>query len=196
MIDYQNIQDFITTIPYEVEGIKSEEVRFETPPDTWELLGSLTDNRLKLTFAEYRTYTHFALGFYPYSGCELYKDDKGRFLLSYIELGGHFPFRRNFILGNNSKFVIEPISFQVQIDSQSEAEFIHNLEKFGLTKEVIKSDLSKYSCTISSDLNLNTSSMFVVSRSEIPYLKRVSFTFVANREKALEITEISQTYCA
>ena len=78
---------------------------------------------------------------------------------------------------------------------QNETEFIQKLEKFGLSKEVIQSDISKYSHTLSSDLNLNVNSIFVISRSEVNYLKRVSFTIVASREKALEITQIAQLHC-
>lgn len=145
MITWGNFSNFIQQLPQGEGKILVEESGDPKLPNTWEYLGTLFDSRINPGVAQYFPWTKIAIGFYPYSGCDIYKDDQSRIILSYVELGGHFPFRRNFILNRNTPIALEPICISLQIPAIGHEAFLSYLQQqFAISPEVIEAQLSKF----------------------------------------------------
>ena len=142
-INFDTLLSFLNELPQEDSSYLSEEIHTSQIPADWTQIGSLADERIGLSYAMYKPWTAYALGFYPYSGCDIYKTENGKILLSYIEYGGHFPFRRNFIVTKKSPFIVEPVSFDITVLEDNHTNFLSVITKYGLSIDKIETDLLK-----------------------------------------------------
>ncbi len=187
-LNYDNILEFLNQFPDEIDkNIYEENLRAELPQKEWTLLGTLSDDRIGGGGALYRPWTHYAIGFYPLNLCDIYKDENNRILFSYIEIGGHFPFRRSFIATKKSPFIFEPVSFDITISQENHSAFLKDLEELGLNTIKIENDLKKfkevYQITdeLDPDEALITRKYFNAANNDYYY------TLITKREYAVEI---------
>ena len=135
----------------------------------------------------YRPWSHYAVGFYPYSGCDIFRNENNRIILSYIELGGHFPFRRNFTITKKSPFIFEPVSFNITINEIDNDTFLTSLNKYGLTIEKIESDILKYKSIDQINQELNPNDTIVVRKYFDNSNKQFHYSIITKRENAVKI---------
>ena len=186
-ITFENLLVYLENLPQEDSIYSSEEIRTEKVPDNWIKIGSLSDIRIGANFAMYNPWSTYALGFYPYSGCDIFKDDSGRIILSYIELGGHAPFRRNFFITKKSPFIFEPVSFDIAIEEDKIATFLANLSNYGLTLEKIEEDLKKYQSIDQIKHELNINETLVIRKYYNSFNKTYRYTMITKRENAIKL---------
>lgn len=186
-ITFDNLLAFLESLPQEDSLLESTVTHKVKVPDDWSCIGSLADKRIKGNFVMYKPYTNYALGFYPFYGCEIYKDGQGKIILSYIELGGHFPFRSNFFVTKNSPFIIEPVSIQVAIKEEENDYFLNYLLNYGVSKEKMEGDLIKFNSVtqITIDLNIEETSIFRAKFDS--YTKTYNYSIITKRENAVKI---------
>lgn len=189
MITWENFQSFIDNLPAGKEKVVCEESRQIDIPEPWELIGSLFDNRFKLPTTEYFPWSKIAIGFFPYSGCDIYKDDQGRTVLTYVEFSGHSPFRRNFILSKNTAIVIEPISIAIEIKESVNESFLSFLQRFGIDKSTLEDQLSKFQEVRKINEELEPDKVYIYQRYFNEKERKFYYTIITNRKNALQITE-------
>ncbi len=144
LLGYDTILDHLKTLPANTGGFQYKELLSQQVPDGWQYLGTLLDEKIRPAIEVYKHFTHYALGFYPFNGCDIYEDEEGRVLLSYIEFGGHAPFRTSYIATKASPFIIEPVAFSLQVHEKDNDAFMDFMMKYGITKDSLEEDLLRY----------------------------------------------------
>jgi hypothetical protein len=152
------------------------------------LLGDVVDDNLNPGMTSYKGGTHYALGFYPFNGCRVYRDKKGRILLSYIEFGGHAPFRISFPINKRTPFLFEPFCFFISFEEDLSAKVTELFRRYGLTKQKIASDLARFKGIDNIDCDLDVNTIYVVRHYLDLITKKIHYTFIAKHEIALKIT--------
>lgn len=187
-ITLNNLLSFLNDLPQEEESYQSEEIHTSELPAEWKMIGTLGDNRIGANFVSYKPWFQYAIGFYPYSGCDIYRNkENNKIILSYIELGGHFPFRRNFTITKKSPFVFEPISFDVSIHESDNETFLSSLRKYGLTIDKIENDILNYKNIDQINHELNPNDTLVVRRYFDHANKIFHYSIITKRENAVNI---------
>ena len=186
-ITYDNLLNFINELPQEEESYQSEEIHTSELPSEWIKIGTLADISIGANIVSYRPWSHYAVGFYPYSGCDIFRNENNRIILSYIELGGHFPFRRNFTITKKSPFIFEPVSFNITINEIDNDTFLTSLNKYGLTIEKIESDILKYKSIDQINQELNPNDTIVVRKYFDNSNKQFHYSIITKRENAVKI---------
>lgn len=190
MITWENFSTFIQQLPPGEGKIFVEEPRDPKLPNTWEYLGTLFDSRINPGMAQYFPWSKIAIGFYPYSGCDIYKDDQSRIILSYVELGGHFPFRRNFILNQNTPISLEPICISIQIQENEHEAFLSYLhQEFAISPEVIEVQLAKFKQVDQLREELGLDQIYIHRRFYNESTKSFNYTIIASKHRVVEISE-------
>lgn len=190
MITWENFSTFIQQLPPGEGKIFVEEPRDPKLPNTWEYLGTLFDSRIKPGMAQYFPWSKIAIGFYPYSGCDIYKDDQSRIVLSYVELGGHRPFRRNFILNQNTPIALEPICISIEIPANEHEAFLSYLhQEFAISPEVIELQLAKFKQVDQLREELDLDQIYIHRRFYNESTKSFNYTIIASKHQVVEISE-------
>jgi hypothetical protein len=186
-ITFENLLNYLENLPQEDSTFKSFETRDEKIPDNWLCIGTLADKRIGGSSVMYKPWTNYAIGFYPFFGCDVYKDDQGKIILSYIELGGHFPFRRNFYITKKSPIKMEPVSISVTIKEEDQDLFLKYLMNFGVTKEKIENDQIKYKSVDQITEDLNVEETIIFRTFFYNYTKTYYYSIITKRENAVKI---------
>jgi hypothetical protein len=105
-LTYDTLIGYLQTLPDDDNKFHCLESLNPNIPPTWQYLGSMTDPKISFAMESYKPDSVYALGFYPFDGCDIYRDDESRIRLVYRELGGHAAFLRSFIVTKNSPFVL------------------------------------------------------------------------------------------
>jgi hypothetical protein len=140
-LNYDTILDYLEASPQDSNGFLYKELLSREVPEGWQYLGTLRDEKLKPAVETYKLFTHYAIGFYPFSGCDIYQDEQGNVLFSYLEFGGHAPFRTSYIATKSSPFIPEPVAFNVIVQEKDTDDFIEYLVRYGITKDSLEADL-------------------------------------------------------
>src|SRR5687768_3148413 len=90
-LNYNTIFYFLEKLPAADGRYYYEEIQGVDVPLNWKHLGALNDDKIRMEMEVYKLGSHYAIGFYPFNGCDIYQDEQGRVLLSYVEFGGHLP---------------------------------------------------------------------------------------------------------
>ena len=187
-ITFQNLLEYLNESSTEISEYNYEESRIQNPEIIgWKLIGSLFDERIGASSTMYKPWTDFALGFYPYNICDIYKDDKNRIVLSYIELGGHFPFRRSFVISKNSPFIFNPIGYTVKISKELNNQFLKILKKENLTEEKIQFDLMRFKEIDQINETLNPNDIYLYRKHYNESLNEYYYHLILPREKAYSL---------
>ena len=185
-INYNTLLSFLEQFPEEnTQNVYQENLNPGAEEiSTWTFLGTLTDEVIGCGMAMYKPWQSYALGFYPYNGCDIYKDDKNRMVLSYIELGGHFPFRRTFIATKASPFITEPVCFDVTIPQANNVSFLEFLESLGVTGENIEKDLAAFKETYQITHDLDPEKTYLYRRYFNDRTEEYYYTIITKRQTA------------
>src|SRR5699024_7797472 len=143
-INYETFTDFVAGLPAGSAKAQHEELQFIDLPQNYPLIGTLTDHRLHTSVYSYGIWTQYALGFYPFNDCDIFRDKDDRILLSYVEYGGHPPFRRSFIVNRNSPVIAHPVGFRLHVDEQNHVAFLNHLADMELNEKTIHEQLEKH----------------------------------------------------
>lgn len=189
LVSHKNITDFLSTQPPSpIESVNEESLSL-TIPDSWTQIGTLKDERLQPTYFSYKLWTHYALGFYPFNDCDIFRDDDGRVLLSYVEYGSHAPFRRSFIAGSNAPTIEDPVGFKCWIGQNNHEEFLKHIARKGFTGKRITHDLQKFEDARQLTDKLTPEEWHLLRRNTSTYENKITYTFVAPREQALQLSD-------
>lgn len=185
-VNYKTITSFLEQFPEENgRNVYEENLNpGEREISNWTLLGTLNDGLIDCGSAMYKPWQSYALGFYPYNGCDIYKDDQGRIVLSYVELGGHFPFRRSFIATKASPFITEPVCFGITIQKTDHAPFLAFLDSLGLTPEKAEQDLEVFKEAYQITHELNPEEIYLYRRYFNERTDEFYYTIIAKRQTA------------
>ncbi|MES2133417.1 MAG: hypothetical protein V4506_13805 [Bacteroidota bacterium] len=186
-INFDTILSFLNELPQAESSYLSEEIHTREIPADWIQIGSLVDERIGLNYAMYRPWTNYALGFYPYSGCDIYKTENGKIILSYIEYGGHYPFRRNFIITKKSPFIVEPVSFDIIVSEANNNDFLSVIAKYGLSMNKIEKDILRYKTIDQITHELNADEALVIKKYHSSVSNDYQYTMVMRRENAVKL---------
>lgn len=185
-INYNTLLSFLEQFPEENNKNTFEENLNpgEEEIKNWTFLGTLTDEVTGAGMAMYKPWQSYALGFYPYNGCDIYRDDKNRIVLSYIELGGHFPFRRTFIATKASPFITEPVCFAVTVKETDQPVFLEFLERLGLSGEKTEKDLVSFKEMYQITEDLDAEQIYMYRRYFNEKSREFQYTVIAKRQTA------------
>jgi hypothetical protein len=187
-IYYNNFTDFLVSLPLGPPKSVDEESRNLEIPNEWTKLGTLKDERLHPSMYSYKLWTHYALGFYPFNDCDIFRDENGRILLSYVEYGGHAPFRRSFIAGSNAPIIEQPVGFKLWINKNHHKDFLKYMAQKGFTGERITKDLQKFEDKRKLSDELKSDEWHLLRRDSSTSKDQIIYTMIAPRKKAAELS--------
>lgn len=144
-VSYDNFLEFLAGQPHESDGKPDIVHRSVKVPASWEQLGSVYDDGLGATVISHSSGRGITLGFYPYNGCDIYRDrETNDILLSYVELGGHGAARLSFPVTKRTPFLLEPVSTDIQVVPDKIDEFYAIMRERGLTKADMSAQAKHY----------------------------------------------------
>ncbi len=193
-ISHHNLLEFLAEQPVNTSGPAGYTDGKREPPAHWELLGSLHDDALGATTVLHRDGSAIAVGFYPYNGCNIYRDSTtGDILLSYLEVGGHAPFRSTYRITKDSPFLFEPVSCDVMVAPERLQELYAAMRVRGLTEEDIRAQVKHYERMYNITEPLPPDRITFVRAFELAAPKRHGFVIVADRKSATELLRLFHT---
>jgi hypothetical protein len=187
-INYHNLSDFLDTLPSGPVTSVEEESLSPKEPDSWVNMGTLKDDRLNPSYYSYKLWSDYALGFYPFNDCDMYRDENDRILFSYIEYGGHAPFRRSFVVNKNSPVIYEPVGFKIRVNQAHHDAFFASIAEWGLTKSRINAELKAFEKVRNLNGEHLKNSYHVLDRHALTNEHQFIYTMTAPREQAVKIT--------
>lgn len=184
-VSHHNLQDFLTQ---QSDWQERADWSLEAPAH-WVKLGSLYDEALGATVVIYGKQPMIAVGFYPFNGCDIYRDTTTKdILLSYVEVGGHIPARISFRITKHSSFVFEPVSTDITVAPERLEEFYSAMRGYGLTREAITAQAAHFKSMYIITETLPADRITVVRADEAGLPKKeLRFSLVADRKTAAEL---------
>ncbi|NTX59907.1 hypothetical protein HUA74_04465 [Myxococcus sp. CA051A] len=145
-ITHDTLVEYLRNQPGLEDAVKElDDVPMQVPTH-WEWIGGIHDDVLGATTSvSYRAWTHFALGFYPYNGCDLYRDTRSsRVMFSYVELGGHGARRISYLVTKHSPFIHEPVAAHLQVPPELHDDLFAALRELGMSEQTLRAQAERY----------------------------------------------------
>lgn len=186
-ITYKSISGFIATLPEGSSESMVEEYKSAAVPENYNKIGTLKDDCLCPSPYSYKPWTHYALGFYPFNDCDIFRDENDQILFSYVEYGGHSPFRRSFVVNKNSPITEEPVCFRLSVKQSNHSNFFSQLVEWGLDQARFKQQLKEHAQVRSINDDLSPNALKVIRQDALAD-DSTQFVMIAPRSKAVVLS--------